>query len=202
MDSLLDLLDKQLSAGTLSKLSGQLGVGEEDLARAVPSVVAMLTGSLARNAAQPDGAQALAAALERDHDGSILDLDDPLQHSHSKALDGDGILRHVLGGRQQLAQQMASRASGLDGRSVARVMAALAPLVMGALGRMQRQRGLDPEGLAGMLGQERRRLERSAPSGLGGVLTQLLDADGDGSMMDDVARLGSGLLGGLFGGRR
>jgi hypothetical protein len=33
-------------------------------------------------------------------------------------------------------------------------------------------------------------------------LERLLDADGDGDVMDDVAKIGGGLLGRLFGGRR
>ena len=34
------------------------------------------------------------------------------------------------------------------------------------------------------------------------MLTRILDADGDGSAVDDIARMGMSVLGGLFGGRR
>ncbi len=71
----------------------------------------------------------------------------------------------------------------------------LAPIVMGAAGRAQRSQDLDPSGLAQLLQGEEQRVEQS--SNLGG-LASLLDMDGDGQVADDVLKLGSGLLGGLF----
>ncbi len=68
----------------------------------------------------------------------------------------------------------------------------LAPLVMGALGRESRSKGLDVGGLTSMLAGERKVAEGSAS--LGG-LAALLDADSDGQIADDVAKLGKGLLG-------
>ncbi len=82
---------------------------------------------------------------------------------------------------------------------VTKLLPMLAPVVMGALGRQKRQRGLDAGGLASMLGAERSDMERANPAA--GMLGKLLDQDGDGSAVDDIARLGKGLLGGLFGGR-
>jgi hypothetical protein len=61
----------------------------------------------------------------------------------------------------------------------------LAPLVMGALGKAQRERGLDPGGLAGMLGGEQQRAADAAP-GVMGMLGKFLDRDGDGSVLDDI----------------
>jgi hypothetical protein len=58
-----------------------------------------------------------------------------------------------------------------------------APLVMGFLGRSQKKESLDVGALASLLGQ-------------------LLDADGDGDIADDVAKIGGGLLSKLFGRKR
>ena len=81
-------------------------------------------------------------------------------------------------------------------------MVMLAPMVLGALGKQQREKKLDASGLAGMLGQERQKVESHAPSEMG-ILNNLLDADGDGDVdMADLASKGMGLLGGLFGGKR
>ena len=87
--------------------------------------------------------------------------------------------------------------SGLDAQRAGQLLAVLAPLVMGAIGRMQRQQQLDPASLGGALAGERQNIERAAP-GLG-ALAALLDGDGDGQIADDlIGRLGQG-LGGLFG---
>jgi len=70
-----------------------------------------------------------------------------------------------------------------------------------ALGKARRRQDLDESGLTGMLQGEHRRVERAAPEGMG-MLTQILDADGDGDVTDDVARIGMSVLGNLFGGKR
>jgi hypothetical protein len=69
----------------------------------------------------------------------------------------------------------------------------LAPVVLGALGRAKRQGAMGAGDLASMLGQERERVA-AAPGGLGGLMG-LLDADHDGSVVDDVARLAGKLFG-------
>ena len=81
-----------------------------------------------------------------------------------------------------------SKASGLDFGAIAQLLPLLAPLVMGLLGRTQRQKGLDVGGLADMLGGERQQAD-SALGGLGG-LGSLLGGGGGGL---------SGLLGRLLG---
>ena len=73
--------------------------------------------------------------------------------------------------------------------------AATMPLVMGAVGQTQQQQGLNAGGLANLLGGE----QQQADSMLGGLATQLLDQNNDGSIVDDVMKMGSNLLGGLFG---
>ena len=56
---------------------------------------------------------------------------------------------------------------------------------------------MGPKDLSDLLGRERNAMESREP-GLGGLLTGLLDRDGDGSVIDDLA---SGALGRLFGRR-
>lgn len=73
----------------------------------------------------------------------------------------------------------------------------LAPLVLGALGKAQREGGLGARDLSAMLGGERQAIRDKAPQGLD-MLGQLLDSDGDGDYKDGVARIGSSLLGSLF----
>jgi len=76
------------------------------------------------------------------------------------------------------------------------LLATLAPLVLGAVGRVRQDRGLDANGLAGLLGGERDALTASAP-GMMGIVSRLLDRNQDGSVLDDVG----GMLGSLFGKR-
>lgn len=109
--------------------------------------------------------------------------------------DGLGILGHVLGGAQPRAASGVARAGGIDAGSAMQLLAMLAPLVMSALGRNAQRGGLDPQGLAGMLGGDVQRLGGGAPAARDPV-SALLDADGDGDVdAADLLARGAGLLG-------
>lgn len=195
MSSIFDALSTHLDDQTLAQLSSNLGADKGATSKAIAAAVPLLLGALAKNAATPDGAQAIHDAVTRDHDGSILDNPNAAATAGSTA-DGDAILGHVLGDRRSMAEQGISRASGLDMSKVGPLLAMLAPLVMGALGRAQRSGNLGAGGLASVLGMERDALGASAP-GVLGVISRLLDRDHDGSVLDDVG----GMLGGLLGRR-
>ena len=200
MSSLVEMLTSQLQGGGLRQISEQLGADEGATATAVSSALPVLIGALSKNSANQEGAAALLGALKRDHDGSALgDLTGLIRDPESRG--GSGILRHVLGGQQAQVEVGLSQASGLDAGSAGKLLAMLAPLVMGALGKAQRQGGLDISDLSGMLAGERQQAKAALP-GAAGMLSSFLDADGDGDIKDDVARMGAGLLGKLFSGNR
>jgi hypothetical protein len=158
-------------------------------------------GGLANNASTPGGAVALDTALARDHDGSLLDNLGSLlggSASNSRAIDGMGILEHILGGRQSTVQQGMERSTGLDANQVMRLLALLAPIVMAYLGRQKQERGLDADAVNNELQDARSQMERQEP-GLGGILGQFFDQNNDGSVADDLFRMAPSVLGGLFG---
>lgn len=196
MSNMLEMLAQQLSGTPLETLSQSLGADRAKTQIAMGAALPLLVSALARNVATPQGAQALQQALAKDHDGSVLDnLDGVIRQPDARA--GDGILRHVLGNRRQAVEAGIGKASGLDAKDVSTMLTTLAPVVMGMLGRNQRQQGLDPAALAQMLQGERQRADTPA---LGG-LASLLDRDGDGQVMDDLANMGGKLLGGMLGRR-
>lgn len=197
MSSVFDLLTQSLGGDATRQVGRQLGVDEGTAQKAITAALPMLMGALTRNAKSGQGAGALAGALDRDHDGSVLDDVAGFLGNSGSAGAGQAILKHVLGGRQSNVQNGLGKAVGLDSGSAGQVLAMLAPLVMGALGKQKRTQGLDTSGLGDLLGREERHVERQAPNTMG-MVGKLLDADGDGSVVDDVA----GMLGGLLGGRR
>ena len=197
MASLLDQVMSQLQGGGIGQMGRTLGLGEEDVSKVVGGAVPALMAALTRNSGSSEGASALLGALDRDHDGSILDDVAGFLSSAGSADQGAGIVRHALGERQARLESALSRTSGVDAASVSKIVSMIAPLVMGALGRTKQQRGLDAGGLASMLGEERDMARQRSPEAVD-MLTRLLDSDDDGSAMDEVAALGSKILGGLF----
>ncbi|MFK8060920.1 MAG: DUF937 domain-containing protein, partial [Polaribacter sp.] len=174
----------------------------------------VLMKAMERNASTPEGAEGLMGALSGKHDGSILDnlggffgggVDE------SAKQDGAGILGHILGAKQQGVEQVIGQKSGLDAGSVANILKVAAPLVMGMLGKQKKEQNVsDSNGLGGLLGGLLGGASNSGPvTKEQTFLEKMLDSDGDGSIIDDVAGMvlgGSekkgglgGLLGGLFG---
>jgi hypothetical protein len=200
-DSMLEVLSRQLGAGGIDQIAGQLGIGRDQTEKAVAGALPVLLGGLMRNSQSPDGAAALLGALQKDHDGSVLDDIGGFLGRGSGAADaGMGILKHVFGGRESTVESALAGSSGLDSGQMRQILAMLAPLVLGMLGKNQRQQGLDIGGLSDLLGGERRIAEKKTP-GAADLLGSLLDSDGDGRVSDDLAKLGGSLLGGLFGGK-
>lgn len=193
MPELMDMLTQLTQGDTVKMMSRQLGTNEKSTATAISAALPLLLTALARNSSSQDGAQSLHQALQQDHDGSVLDnLSGFL--GNAEAGPGAGILRHLLGKKQDASQSALAKASGIDPASAGKLLIMLAPLLMGALGRAQRQDGLDAGGLAGMLQTERQNLQQKAPD-LMGFATRFLDKDSDGSIVDDLGNMLGKLLG-------
>ena len=213
MSGILDLLNSPIGKTLISGASKQFGQGEKQTTSALSAALPLILGAMKNNASTPDGAARLLKALGNDkHSGGILDnLGSILGGGgvdNDVLKDGAGILGHVFGGREQNVAQAVSKSSGMDLGSAMNILKVAGPLVMGALGKETRQKGVNNQSgigdlLGGMLG--------GASTDQQSIVTRLLDADGDGSIIDDVAGmiLGGGkkksglggLLGGLFGKR-
>lgn len=198
--SLMKMLQEQLSSQAVEALQQQTGAQGGQVQQAIEGALPMILGGLAKNARQQQGAESLWNALGKDHDGGVLnDLSGFLGSGQAQQM-GQGILKHVLGGQQSQAEQALAGFSGMDQQNAGQVLAALAPMVMGMIGKMQNQRQIsDSNQLAGLLQTERQQL-RKQPGG--GLMNMLMDADGDGDVdISDVMQRG-GLLSRLFGRRR
>ncbi|MDX2031139.1 MAG: DUF937 domain-containing protein [Blastocatellia bacterium] len=193
--NLSGILNEALSGNAVSQISQQLGADEGTTSTAIQAALPMLLGALANNTASEGGASALQGALDRDHDGSVLDDLAGFIGNYASG-SGAGILGHVLGAQQPVAEQQVSQASGLDMGKVGPLLAMLAPIVMGAIGRSQRESGAGIGDLAGILSGAAQQTGSGSP--LMGMLNQVLDRDNDGSAVDDIA----GMIGGLLGGRK
>ncbi len=218
------MLLSQLGGSQLDGIAGAIGADSSATQRAVQAAIPALLGGLARNAATPSGAASLASALDSDHDGSMLDNVGSLiamfgggegsksgmggllgaaagmlgggGGGASKAANGAGIVKHVFGSKESVVAGAVAEASGLDLGQALKLLAMVAPLVMAAIGKTKKAQGLDAGSLADMLAGEKEQVAANT-KGLDGLMG-MLDADGDGDVKDDVARLGAGLLKNFF----
>ena len=152
-----DFLHGHLDDQMIDQLSDQIGTEQKDKTKtAAKGVIATLLAGLNNNAHQPGGLKAILAAIDRDHDGNILeDLPSFLfgrrQVQNPKTMDGEGILDHVLGSRQEEVKDQMSRSTGFNLSQIGRLLITLAPMVMGALGRARQQSNLDAGGFQNLL---------------------------------------------------
>ncbi|WWW36990.1 DUF937 domain-containing protein [Stenotrophomonas rhizophila] len=195
--SLAASLFQQLQQGQgLQQVSQQLGIEPAQASSAVGAALPLLLGAMGRNAQQPQGADALLGALQRDHApaaGGGFDLGgllgSVLGGGGGNATNGAGILGHVFGGNSDRAAQGLSQATGLDSSKTSQLLAILAPIVMSYLAQR-----FANGGNAGQLSQALGQEAEAASSG--GLLTSVLDQDGDGQLgIGDLLKLGGGLLG-------
>lgn len=190
---IMQVLLNQLSGNGLKQISQQVGADESTTNQVVTAAIPLLISALARNASQPGGANSLQNALQQ-HDGGILDNLGGLLGSSAETSDGSAILGHVLGNRQGNIENALSRQTGLNAGSIAKILMMLAPLVMGALGKAQRQGGFDSGALSGYLNGQQRQAQAAAPD-IMGTLTSLLDSNNDGSVLDDLGNIAGNLFG-------
>lgn len=209
MSGLLDLLNSPMGKQLISGVAGQTGQDESKTGDVLSMAMPLLLGAMKKNASTPDGASGLMNALSSKHDGGILDDLGGLFGGgvdSSVMDDGAGILGHVFGNKQANVQNALSQRSGVDSGSIGDILKIAAPLVMGYLGKQQRQSNVsDASGLSSMLGD----MLGGEPKEKQSLIESLLDQDGDGSVIDDVAEMvmnsggkkkgGLGrLIGGLF----
>lgn len=195
MVSVLDTLNQALGDDSVDAISRRIGAHPDQTRTAIKQAFPMIVGALGQEAADPQRAAGLQKALAEDHDGSVLD--DPRAYLSGgmagKATNGQGVLDHVLGDRQQAAQQGLAGTSGLDVGRFASLLPLLAPLVMSLLGKHQHSGGIGSGDLASVLGGETKRAAEASPE-IGDLLGSVL---GDGQGKDGVGDL----LGSILGGR-
>lgn len=193
--SIIDLLAPVLEGNNVSQVASSLGIDQQQAASALQVALPALITALQRNAASTDGLSSLTRALDRDHDGSVLE-DIAGFLAGGGASDGSRILAHILGDRQEPVAQAVGRSTGLDSASVIKLLSLAAPLVLGAVSRARASQPGASASLADVLGGATSQLQHRSPdlmSSLGG----LLDANRDGSVTDDLVRM----AGTLFSGR-
>ena len=192
MNALTQIITQQLAGGASRTIAQRLGVSEGTANTAVQVAVPLILAALARNANQPQGAESLHDAINKDHDGSIFD--NLMGYvSNPQTANGAGILGHVFGNQQPAIQNNLAQATGLDQNSAGGLLETLAPLVMGAVGRAQQQEGLDSSGLSNLLNQQQQQAQTNAPGAMG-ILSSMLDQNNDGSAMDDLQRMAAGFF--------
>ena len=194
LEALLGLLQGQDIGNLASQVGGNEGEAKKGVMAALPAMLA----ALGKNAGTEKGAEELNNALEKKHDGSILDnLSGYLSNPDLK--DGAGILNHLFGNQTSNVANAVSQSSGLDTNGSMKMLQMLAPILMGMLGQQKKENNLDAKGLGNLTSMLASNFGSEAgTSGIMETVTNLLDANKDGHVVDDIM----GMVGKFFGGNK
>lgn len=194
LEALLGLLQGQ----DLGQLAEQVGGNEGQVKSGVMAALPAMLTALSKNTGTEKGAEELNNALETKHDGSILNnLSEYLSNPDLK--DGAGILNHLFGSQTSNVANAVSQSSGLDSNGSMKMLQMLAPVLMGMLGQQKKQNNLDAEGIGNLTSMLASNFGSEAgASGIMDVVTNLLDSNKDGNVMDDIM----GMVGKIFGGNK
>jgi hypothetical protein len=183
------MIEEILAQLPADDLAAQLGTDPQTAMDAARKALPALLGGLSNEVAAGKG-DALGAALQRDHDGSLLERPNPL--AAVDTADGQKIVGHIFGGQQgDVARTLAGGSSG-NSSIFAKLLPMLAPLVMAWLAKRV---GGAMGGATG--GVTATRAQPAQEGGLGGLLGGLLG--GAGGSASAGGGLGD-LLGGVLGG--
>lgn len=190
MESITKLLMSQLGKGGLETLAGKAGGDKTKVSQALEGAVPTLLNAISSNTKSEAGANSFLTALDKDHDGSILNdvsghLKDP------QKANGSGILKHVLGDKRSEVETNMAAKSGLSAGNMGGILETVAPLIMGFLGKQKKQAGgaLNSSNISGLLS--------SLGSGKGFDLSSLAGMAGVGNISSAKGVMDK--VGGLMG---
>lgn len=208
--SLLNILQQAQGGQGMGQLARQFGLDEAQVNGLAEMLAPTIAKGAQKRAEQPGGMEAMLTQMRGENQGRYLD-DAGAAATPEAQVEGEQFLEQIFGSREATQQvgQAAAERSGVEPSIMDQLMPAIAAMMQGG---MQRQvpdssldsmlSGLSPDsapsapagggssggGLMGMIGSL---LGGGAAAGAsGGIdfgqIAQMLDADGDGSPLDDI----------------
>ena len=220
--NLYDMISAAQGGQAMANLGQRFGLDEQQSAAALRTLLPAFSSGLKRNTETSDGLGALLGALGGGRHARYVDDADIFTDDGTRA-DGDNILGNIFGSKD-VSRAVADRAAqqtGIGSEILKAMLPYIASMVMGALFKngqnplgdilgqvlgggqapQRQQQGNDPFGpLSDIL--KGTPLDSRSPAAPGNMPTRgadifgsMLDADGDGSSMDDIFEA-------MLGGRR
>ena len=210
--NLLDMIMSAQGGNTAQQVGAQLGLNQQQSQSAIAALLPAISSALKQNTSNPQGLAGLLGALQGGNHDQYLEKPEMLGQA-SSITEGNAILGHLFGSKD-VSRAVAGRASektGIGADVLKKLLPLVATMAMGSLSKQTRQPsmqsaltglamqhlmgGQKKSGLGSILGavtganaRQQRQAQQTHQQGMG-IIGKLLDADGDGSMMDDVLRM-------------
>ena len=182
--NILDILLQSPKGGPLDSLSSMSGLRPNQMQQLLGQVMPVIAGGLRNGISSNSGLESLINVLNNGNHDRYYDQPNTLD-SQDTRIDGNGILGHVLGNKEasrSLAGHAAAK-TGIDSTLIKKMLPIIATVVMGAMNKRASTEG--------MLGSHANAINNDS---ILGMLNGFLDVGGDGSVIDDVLRIGAKAL--------
>lgn len=211
--NLLEMLMSSQNGATVEKAGSTLGLNSQQSQSAIAALLPAISSALKQNTSSPQGLAGLLSALQNGNHSQYLDNPSMLERPET-VTDGNAILGHLFG-TKEVSRAVAGRASEQTGIStdlLKKFLPIVATMAMGSLSKQTHTNntvksalaglavqhlmgGQKSSGIGGMLGgllggNKRAAVQQQQTHQQGmGILGKMLDADGDGSVMDDILQM-------------
>ncbi|OWY19255.1 DUF937 domain-containing protein [Sphingobacteriales bacterium UPWRP_1] len=172
---LLDLLKNCMTEEVISRASAFLGEGNTQTGKAVDAILPTLLSGIMAKATTVTGANSLLNMLNsQENNGSILTNPAGMfsggDTSNTLLRNGSSVLGNIFGDNVGEAIELIASASGMRKESSNNLLCLLAPVVLGMLGKIKADNGLNASGLLALLFSQKDSLQAALPAGSDSLL--------------------------------
>lgn len=213
--NLIDLLTGNTGNQVAQQAENKFGISKNQIIALLAVATPLIISYLRNKSQDAKEAEALNNALDKDHDGSILDDTAQLE---ARQNEGGSILSHIFGNQKSTVENQLSQNTGISIDKIGPILAMLTPVIMGYIGKEKQQNNVGAGGLGdllgGILGGAQNQAQQQESSPLNDILGSVLgggQSQSSGNPLNDIlgSVLGGGqqkqqsggigdLLGGLF----
>ena len=210
--NLLDMIMSAQGGQTAQQAGAQLGLNQQQSQSAIAALLPAISSALKQNTASPQGLAGLLGALQGGQHEQYLENPQMLGQPQT-VNDGNAILGHLFGSKDvsRAVAGHAAQKTGIGADVLKKLLPLVATMAMGSLSKQTKaptmqsaltglamqhlMGGQKKSGLGAILGavtgansRQQRQTQQTHQQGMG-IIGKLLDADGDGSMMDDILKM-------------
>jgi hypothetical protein len=127
-----DILKLMIASGAVDQISQQTGISANDAANVMEDVLPILIKGMQGQASNKSTQEGFLKALADHGKEDTSDISKFLKKDDTD--DGDKIVGHLLGNDKEAVAAKAKKKSGIDTKTILKIMAILAPLLMSKMG--------------------------------------------------------------------
>ena len=145
-----DVLKMMMSSDALGQVSEQAGISQQDASAAMEVILPMLLQGMQGQASNQSTQKGFLDALMAHSQDDTSDV--PKAIKKADTVDGAKIVNHLLGSNEEEIAAKAKKKSGLDTKTILKIMAIVAPILMAQMGKNAKKKTAAEKSDGGIVG--------------------------------------------------